>query len=93
MNITNWSRVDTRWYLAACCEKCRAPILFAVDHSDGSEEPQPQPADKLVLTCTQDTCRHKGDYTAAAILRFQKQPGAKSATGRNNEARNDRQRR
>ena len=93
MNISNWSRVDTRWYLAVCCEKCRAPILFAVDRSDGSVEHQTQPADKLVLTCTLDTCRHKGDYTAAAILRFQKQPAEKSATGRSNEGSKDRQRR
>lgn len=93
MNISNWSRVDTRWYLAVCCEKCRVPILFAIDRSDGAEEHQPPPADKLVLTCTLDKCRHKADYTAAAILRLQKQPGEKNVDGRNNESRKGRQHR
>jgi hypothetical protein len=62
------------------------PILFAIDHSDGTAERQPPPPDKLVLTCTLDECRHKADYTAAAILRFQKQPGEKNVYGRKNES-------
>jgi len=86
MNISNWSRVDTRWYLAVCCEKCRVPIPFAIDRSDGAADRQPPPADKLVLTCTLDKCRHKADYTAAAILRFQKQPAKRAKTGETNKA-------
>jgi hypothetical protein len=93
MNISNWSRVDTRWYLAVCCEKCRAPILFAIDRSDGAADRQPPPADKLVLTCTLDKCRHKADYTAAAILRFQKKPGEKNENGRNKQSGKGRQHR
>ena len=91
VNISSWSRVDMRWYLAVCCEKCNLPILFAIDRSDGAEEHQPPPVDKLVLTCTMDSCRHKADYTAAEIQRFQKQPNENNLTGRNNQSRKGRQ--
>ena len=77
MNMSHWSRTDTRWYLAVLCEKCQLPILFGLDRSDGSEEVVP-PAAKLVLTCSLAKCRHKADYTAAAVFRFQKQPAETS---------------
>jgi len=91
VNISTWSRVDTRWYLAVCCEKCNVPILFAIDRSDGAEEHRPPPADKLVLTCTLEKCRHQADYTAAAIQRFQRQPEEKNVNGKNNESRKGKQ--
>jgi hypothetical protein len=55
--------------------------MFGLDHSEGAIESLP--AAKLVLTCTVDNCRHKADYTTAAVLRFQKQP----AVARNQEER------
>jgi hypothetical protein len=69
-----WSRTDQRWYLGVNCSKCRSPILFAVDHSDGIRAEQTPPAATLVLTCTIDQCKHKADYTGAVVLRLQKSP-------------------
>jgi hypothetical protein len=76
LKISHWSKVDTRWYLGVSCAQCHVPILFALDYSDGEAERQPLAAGKLVLTCTQTDCRHKADYTAASVSRFQKEPGA-----------------
>ena len=61
------------WYLGVRCRKCRMPILFARDRSEGGEPPA-SPAGKLVLTCPVDNCRHQADYTALAVTRFQKPP-------------------
>ena len=77
MRISHWSKVDTRWYLGVHCRKCDAPILFALDHSDG--ENQPAPAGKLLLTCV--GCRHRADYSKATVLRFQKSPTEAKETG------------
>ncbi|PYS13831.1 MAG: hypothetical protein DMG15_09975 [Acidobacteria bacterium] len=76
MHISHWSKVDARWYLGVHCQKCGAPILFALDHSDG--ETEPASAGKLVLTCVLAGCRHQADYTTAVVARFQKQPAAKN---------------
>jgi hypothetical protein len=70
MHISQWSKVDTRWYLGVQCEKCRTPILFALDHSEG--EGQPAPAARLLLTCPLEECRHQADYSGAIVSRFQK---------------------
>lgn len=78
MRITQWSKVDNKWYLGVRCKKCHVPILFALDHSEG--EVQPVAAGKLVLTCPLAECRHQADYSTAAVLRFQKQPGATNET-------------
>jgi len=78
VKISRWSKADTRWYLAVHCAKCHIPIPFALDHSEGVTERQSPAAGKLVLTCTVETCKHRADYTGAAILRFQKQPGETS---------------
>lgn len=86
MNMS-WARADVRWYLGVRCQKCKVPILFALDRSEGSEERQAPPAGKLVLTCTLDKCKHKADYTRAAVLRFQKQPGETIDSGRKNEVK------
>jgi len=74
VRISRWARVDTRWYLAVRCVKCRLPIMFSVDHSEGVPERQLPPPGKLVLTCTVSACGHKADYTSADVMRFQKQP-------------------
>lgn len=76
MRISHWSKTDTRWYLGVACARCHAPILFSLDHSEGESERPPLPPGKLVLTCTQSDCRHKSDYTAASVARFQKEPAA-----------------
>ena len=73
MNI-QWSRPDQRWYLGVRCRKCHSPILFAVDHSDGTQGGQTPPAATLVLTCAINECKHKADYTGAVVLRLQKSP-------------------
>ena len=70
MNRFHSPKTDNRRYLAVSCEMCGSPILFAVDRTEGDGE-NPRAA-KLVLTCAGDTCRHRGDYTAAAVLRYQK---------------------
>ncbi|PYS40479.1 MAG: hypothetical protein DMG14_10465 [Acidobacteria bacterium] len=74
MRISQWSKVDTKWYLGVRCQKCGTPILFALDHSEGTG--QPARAGKLVLTCSLAECRHQADYSTAAVSRFQKQPPA-----------------
>jgi len=66
-----WSSA-AQWYLGVRCQKCRTPILFAVDRSDGHEGSTAQRPATLVLTCTVDTCKHKADYTNSAVLRLQK---------------------
>jgi len=75
MNVYHRPKVDSRWYLAVRCEKCQLPILYAVDNGEGSVDRPPPVSAKLVLTCTMDNCKHRSDYTAAAVFRFQKQPG------------------
>src|SRR2546426_7340394 len=57
MRIVQWSKVDARWYLGVLCRKCEAPILFALDHSEG--EAKPARAEKLLLTCSRAECGHK----------------------------------
>jgi len=81
MRIPQWSKVDDRWYLGVRCRKCEAPILFALDHSEG--EAQPAPAGRLLLTCSRTECGHKADYSKAKVSRFQKPPRAENETGRN----------
>ena len=86
VNISRWPKPDMRWYLGVRCKKCHMPILFALDPTEGAGESKPAWAEKLVLTCTVDTCRHQADYSAAAVSRFQKQPGEPTDRGRNNES-------
>src|SRR2546427_7112562 len=78
MHITQWAKVNAKWYLGVRCHKCRSPILFALDRSDGEREPAAP--GKLVLTCAMAGCRHQADYTTAAVARFQKQPAATNQT-------------
>jgi hypothetical protein len=85
MRISHWSKVDTRWYLGVPCRKCQAPILFALDHSDG--EVQRAPAGKLLLTCPLAECRHQADYSTATVARFQKEPSALADIGATDEDR------
>jgi hypothetical protein len=75
-----------RWYLGVRCRKCRLPILFALDRSEGAGKRQPLLAGKLVLTCPLDNCRHQADYTGARLSRFQKQQGKPNETRENNES-------
>ncbi|PYS18020.1 MAG: hypothetical protein DMG11_34015 [Acidobacteria bacterium] len=74
MHISRWPKSDARWYLGVRCQKCEAPILFALDRSEG--EGEPFRAEKLVLTCSQIACRHQADYSAATVSRFQKEQAA-----------------
>jgi hypothetical protein len=87
MHIYQWSKVDTKWYLGVHCRKCQAPILFALDHSDG--EGQPVPAGKLLLTCPLAECRHQADYSTATVSRFQKEPPALNNIGGTDGDRED----
>ena len=73
VNISRWPKADLRWYLGVRCRKCRMPILFAVDHGEGTGQSHSPAAGKLLLTCPVETCRHQADYTASSISRFQKQ--------------------
>jgi hypothetical protein len=81
-----------RWYLGVRCQKCRLPILFALDRSEGAKEGQPMSAGKLVLTCPLDECRHQADYTAADVARFQKVSGKPNDIEKNTESSKSRKR-
>lgn len=81
-----------RWYLGVRCRKCHTPILFALDHSEGTKESQAASAGKLVLTCSLNECGYQADYTATAVSRFQKMPGKPNETEGNNESKNNRKR-
>jgi hypothetical protein len=71
MHISSWPKsADTKWYLGVRCQKCRTPILFALDRGEG--ENQVTPAQKLVLTCPKPECRNQADYSSAKVARFQK---------------------
>jgi hypothetical protein len=76
MQISRWPKVDTKWYLGVKCQKCKTPILFALDRSEGEGKPS-HSGGKLVLTCPTAECRHQADYSSAAVARFQKQPGTR----------------
>jgi hypothetical protein len=73
VNVSSWPKADKQWYLGVRCRRCKVPILFAVDRSDGSGATQVPSAGKLVLTCSLVTCGHRADYTTATISRFQKE--------------------
>ena len=79
MRIPQWGKVDARWYLGVHCFKCEAPILFALDHSDGTV--RPAQAGRLLLTCSRTECGHRADYTRAKVSRFQKPPRAQNTRG------------
>lgn len=87
MNLTRPRKNDTRWYLGVRCQRCRTPILFGLDHSEGGREALPT-SRKLLLTCSLDKCRYRADYTAEKVLRFQK-PQA-NENERDNESSSDR---
>ena len=74
MNISPWPKADMRWYLGVRCRKCRTPILFALDRSDGAGGSWLPVGGKLVLTCPLEKCGHQADYTHAVVSRYQKQP-------------------
>ena len=86
MKISQWPKADLQWYLGVRCKKCRAPILFALDRSDGSEEGKSVTAGKLFLTCTVEKCKHQADYSGAAVARFQKTPENANETRKPNES-------
>lgn len=69
MNTWRGSKTDDRWYLGVLCRACRAPILFALDRSDGNTVPPPA---KLFLTCSEAGCGERGDYSKSAVKRYQK---------------------
>jgi hypothetical protein len=70
VRISGWAKTEAAWYLGVHCGKCNSPILFALDRSENDQEFVP--VAKLVLTCSQASCRHQADYSAATISRFQK---------------------
>jgi len=80
----SWAKTDERWYLGVRCRKCHLPILFALDRTDG-EQQQPVTTWKLVLTCSVDNCKHRADYTAAAVSRFQKSADSSKEPARKHE--------
>jgi len=69
MNISRWSKSDLRRYLGVPCQKCSAPILFALDRSEG--EAEPTRARRLILTCNEPGCRHQADYSSAKVSSYQ----------------------
>ena len=87
VNVSSWPKADKQWYLGVLCRRCRLPILFAIDRSGGSGKAQAPSAGRLVLTCTLETCRHRADYTTAAVSRFQKNPVKPNETRTNGETK------
>jgi len=73
MTFSPAAKAASRWYLGVHCHRCLAPILFAVDHEVPLQENTPL-SRKLILTCSSEKCRHRSDYTADKVLRFQKPP-------------------
>jgi hypothetical protein len=71
--------VDTKWYLGVLCLKCKSPILFALDRSEG--EGKLAAPGKLFLTCSQTECRAQADYSGARISRYQSQAKGDAAKG------------
>ncbi len=63
---------DKRWYLAVRCAKCRSPILFGLDRTEG-RGPFESPA-KLFLTCSDAECGHRADYSGAKVSAQQRNP-------------------
>jgi hypothetical protein len=71
MHISQSSKsADTRWYLGVHCRKCKTPILFGLDRSEG--QVQSVAPRKLLLTCGQPECRHQADYSESRVDRFQR---------------------
>src|SRR5689334_22137247 len=70
MNLSRWPKADTRQYLGVSCRRCRAPILFALDQSEG--ENQSLEPRRLFLTCQNLECLHQDDYSSAKMARYQK---------------------
>ena len=86
MRISQWPKsVEAKWYLGVKCQKCRTPILFALDRTEG--EGRPAPPAKLFLTCPQAECKHQADYSAAAVSRFKKGPDAPNETKKGDEGK------
>jgi hypothetical protein len=81
-----------RWYLGVRCRKCRTPILFALDRSEGTGQTAPVSTGKLVLTCAIEDCKHQADYTAAAVSRFQKQSANSPKMTEKHEGKENRKR-
>src|SRR5262245_52345400 len=78
MRISQWPKsADTHAYLGVRCQKCRTPILFALDRTSG--EGRPEPPAKLFLTCPKESCRHQADYSGATVSRFKRQAEAAAA--------------
>ena len=73
MKISQWPKADLQWYLGVRCKKCRTPILFALDRSEGTGE-STTTAGRLFLTCPLEKCKHQADYSGAPVARFQKTP-------------------
>lgn len=63
---------DKRWYLGVICAKCRTPILFGLDRTEGKGPFEP-PA-MLFLTCSETECGHRADYSGAKVSAHQKNP-------------------
>ena len=84
-NVSSWPKADKQWYLGVRCRRCRLPILFAVDRSEGTGEARAPSAGRLVLTCTLETCRYRADYNTATVARFQKEPVKRNETRTNSE--------
>src|SRR6516165_8217085 len=93
VNVPSWPKADKQWYLGVRCRRCRLPILFAVDRSGGTGEARAPSAGRLVLTCTLETCRHRADYTTAAVARFQKEPVKPNETRTNGESKSRKRKR
>ena len=67
---SNWHNSEPKSYLGVHCNKCGSPILFAIDRSDGN--PEQVSFARLVLTCSQDECRHRADYSSATASQFRR---------------------
>ena len=64
--------IDKRWYLGVLCAKCRSPILFGLDRTEGRGPFEPLAT--LFLTCSEAECGHRADYSAAKVAPYQKNP-------------------
>lgn len=85
MNVSSWHKSETQWYLGVVCRTCKAPILFALDRTDGAVVEPPPRAAKLILTCLEDKCRQRADYSSENVMRFQKRLNTNEGARKSNE--------
>ena len=71
MQFSRYSKsTEKRWYLGVLCARCRSPILFGLDRTEGRGPFEPPM--KLFLTCNEAQCGHRADYSGATVFPYER---------------------